>query len=782
MSISQDTFNQTTYYQQVVEDRPTHSFRLTIFDGAAKPVQVNLTSFRKNEINFGREVGNDIKLHSRYVSRLHGKIRLLNDQCIIEDLNSRNGLIYNGESIRSRIIEDGDFIRIDDGVETTTTGVLMVFSSQDNEVDWKTLILVNHSSTTIGRDPDCTVVLDHVSVSKIHAKIIARGSAYYLVDNDSTNGIMVNGKKVEGKVQLHEKDVILITNSKLIFGNGKLSYCCFKKGINLKAQNIVKTVKKFGKEQKVICNDVSLAINPCELVAIIGGSGTGKSTIMNLISGYDRPTSGSVSVNGADLYESYDVLKNIIGYVPQQDIVFDNLTVVDMLNYAAQLRLPKDFTSSERRSVVARAIDNVELTAHQEKLIKKLSGGQKKRVSIAVELLSSPNLFFLDEPASGLDPGTERNLMKTLRAMAVSGKTVILVTHSTLNLHLCDKIIFMGENGKLCFCGSYKEALQFFNVTDVVDVYNLVAENPQFYKEKYAQKQKNVFWPSGQSIPIEQKQSRRQDMLRQVVVLCRRHLNILLKDKARLLLILLLPPGLAWLISLVADGEQFVQYEMTKSLLFALSCSAFFLGVLNSIQEICKERPILKREYMTGLRMDSYISSKLFVMGLICGVQSLLLTVVFTFLIGAPDEGIMFTPAFEILITTFLTALAASAMGLFVSALFKNADKAMTVAPILLMPQLLFSGLIFELGGVTEIISWAVVCRFSMQGYGTTTNLNSLSTRLEQQGIYIEREIDTFFTFSRRNYTYSSLVLCLFVFVFAVLACCVLRSIKKEQG
>jgi len=778
--MNQDTFNQTTHYQEVVQDRSA-SFRLMIFDGIAKPTPVNLAGFNKREITFGREAGNDIRLYSSYVSRFHGRIRLINGQYIIEDLNSRNGLIFNGEAIRSRVIEDGDFIRIDDGVETTTTGVLMVFSSQDDAGDWKTFSLVNHMETTIGRDLCCTVVLDHVSVSKIHAKIITKKNTYFLLDNDSTNGIMVNGKKIEGMIQLHEKDVILITNSKLIYGNGKLSYCCFKKGINLSAENVVKIVKKFGKEQKIICNDVSLAINPCELVAIVGGSGTGKSTIMNCISGYNRPTTGIVVVNGVDLYKNYAALKNIIGYVPQQDIIFDKLTIIDMLNYAAQLRLPKDFTSRERLCVVARAIDNVELTVHQDKLIKDLSGGQRKRVSIAIELLSDPNLFFLDEPASGLDPGTERNLMKTLRAMAARGKTVIFVTHSTLNLHLCDKIVFMGEGGQLCFCGSYQEALQFFAQTDIVNVYNLVAENPQFYKAKYLLEQKHRS-RSAVSISVAPKYSRRQDMLRQLFVLCRRNLNILLKDKARLLLILLLPPGLALLISLVADGEQFVQYEMTKSLLFSLSCSAFFLGVLNSIQEICKERAILKREYMTGLRLDSYISSKLFVMGLICGIQSLLLVAVFTRLIGVPDGGIIFASFYELLLTTFLTALAASAIGLFVSALVKNADKAMAVAPILLIPQLLFSGLIFELSGATEIFSWLAVCRFSMQGYGTSANLNSLSTRLEQQGVYLAREIDSFFTFSQSNFVLSLLVLCLFVLVFAVLASFVLRVIKKEQS
>ncbi|MCL2828257.1 MAG: ATP-binding cassette domain-containing protein [Oscillospiraceae bacterium] len=777
--MSRDIFDQTTYYRQPEETHSAGSVRVTIFDGIAEPVELDLADFGKAVITFGREVGNDIQLRSHYVSRRHGQIRLVNGQCMIEDLDSRNGLIFNGESIRSRIVEDGDSIRIDDGVETTAQGVLMVFSRHDGESDWRTFRLANHMETTIGRDKGCDIVLDHVSVSKIHGKIIARGNAYYLVDHNSTNGIVVNGKKVEGKVQLHEKDVILITNSKLIFGGGKLSYCCFKKGISVDASHLV---KKVDRNRKTICNDVSLRVNPCELVAIVGGSGAGKSTVMNCISGYSLPTEGRVAVNGVDLYENYDALKNIIGYVPQQDIVFDNLTVADMLGYAAELRLPKDFTEQERRDVVTRVIDSVELTAHREKMIKNLSGGQKKRASIAVELLSDPNLFFLDEPASGLDPGTERNLMATLKAMAVSGKTVIFVTHSTLNLGVCDKIVFMGAGGNLCFYGTHDEALQFFGVADIVDVYNLMTNNPQVYKDKYLREQKNTDRHAGQKSSAMPKQSTGHGWAQQVAVLCKRHLHIMRNDRIRLLLILLQAPLLGALIALVADGEQFVQFEITRSLLFAMACSAFWIGILNSIQEICKERNILKREYMTGLRLDSYISSKIFVMGLVCAVQAFLLTTVFVLLVGQPDQGVMFGAYLELLLTTFLTALGASAMGLFVSSLFKNADRAMTVAPLLLMPQLLFSGMIFQLEGASELISWFTVCRFTMQAYGTTADLNSLPTRLEQQGIPIEREAESFFTFSWTNFTFSLLMLCVFVVVFSILAGYVLRSIKRERN
>ena len=777
--MSMDVFNQTTHYSPETENNDIALAQITVFDGTAKPVKFDLTGFGKSVVTFGREEDNDIQIRSLYVSRHHGHFRLMGDKWVIEDLHSKNGLNFSGISISGRILGDGNAIRIDDGVETTIGGVLLVFSCNSNETEWETITFTGDRNMTIGRDSACDIVLNHVSISKIHARLIIKDGQYYIIDNGSTNGIFVNGRKVEGRVQLHEKDVILITNSKLIFGSGKISFCCFKKGISVDAFGIV---KKVDKNRKIICNDVSLNIKPCELVAIIGGSGAGKSTIMNCISGYSIPTSGSVAVNGMDLYSNFNALKHIIGYVPQSDIVFDNLTVFDMLSYAAKLRLPKDISATERRNVINHVIDMVELTIRKDTLIKKLSGGQKKRASIAVELLSDPNLFFLDEPASGLDPGTERNLMKTLRNMTANGKTVIFVTHSTLNLHLCDKIVFMGAGGNLCFCGTYEEALRFFEVKDVVDVYNLITENSQKYREQYLQTQKtSIVGDRPSSMP---KKTKRHGGFRQVTILCQRHLHMLFNDHIRLLMLMLQAPLLATLIALVANGEQFNQYEMTKSLLFALSCSAFWIGILNSIQEICKERNILKREYMTGLRLGSYIFSKVLIMGIICTIQSVLLVSVFILMVGQPGRGVVLEnqPYLEIFATTFLTALAASAMGIFVSSLFKNADRAMTVAPLLLMPQLLFSGLIFTLEGASKIISWIAVCRFSMEAYGTTANLNSLEMRLQQQGFQIEHLAEEYFTFSRRHFAFALVVLCIFTFVFSVVAGIVLQNIKKEKN
>lgn len=775
-------FDKTTFYAEKAEQ--TTGSLITVFDGVGTPCTIDLSTFGKSFVYFGRGEQNDIILTSHLASAEHGRFVFkdgcwtIEDKAAYQKQASTNGLIYNNFSVISRDITDGDFIRIDDGIETVSEGVLFVFSSINSENKWQSLHLNNKHKLTIGRDNSSDILLPHISVSKCHAEISRETDGYYLVDKDSTNGVIVNNCPVSGKVKLHEKDVIVITNSKIIFTSQQIFYCCYKSGISVNASDIVIKRGK-GRKSFITCNHVNLNIKPGELVAVIGGSGAGKSTVLNAMCGYLKPNEGQVFINGVELYQNFDSLKKLVGYVPQSDIVYDNLTLHDMLMYTAKLRLPKDTTSTEREAAINKAIELVELSEKKNSLIKTLSGGQRKRASIAVELLSDPNLMFLDEPASGLDPGTERNLMQSLRTMADNGKTVILVTHSTLQLKMCDKIVFMGKGGNLCYYGSYDDALAFFGVSDIVDVYNMITDNSEYWHSKYTEYKTNTYKTNESAISASKTKKYH---LKQLCVLSARYIKLVMNDRQRLLLLLCQAPLLAVLISFVADGKPFEQYEMSKSLLFALSCSAFWVGMLNAIQEICKERTVMKREYMTGLSLTSYITSKIFVLGILCLIQSLLITGVFSVMVGLPDKGTVIAPFVEILITTFLTAVASTAMGLFVSSLFTNADRAMTVAPILLMPQILFSGLIFKLSGATEAISWLAVCRFSMEGYGTTANLNELPLKLQQEGIQIPHEAESFFDFTTTHLLTSWEILVVYTIIFLILARIVLAKIGKEKS
>ncbi|MDR3240274.1 MAG: ATP-binding cassette domain-containing protein [Clostridiales bacterium] len=770
---------QETRHQTLVRPKnasaPASMF-LTVFDGSADPYEMNLSVFGKDIITFGWDPANDIVLRSRVVSGLHGRLISLGGEYAIEGLGGENGLLFRGRHLKRMILNEGDAIQI----ENYVNNVLFFYSKQGGQI-WKNFMVSGAKEITIGRDASCDIQLENIRVSGQHAKIVFKRGQYYLAAHRTAGPLLVNGEKTEGWRPLFEKDLLLAASAKIVFSHAKIFYGGDVSGIRLEALGVTQKVKRSG---QIICNRVSLRVNSGELAAIAGGSGVGKTTLLNCLSGCSRPASGKVLLNGIDLYRHLNALRGIIGFVPQTDILYDRLTVYDMLYYTARLRLSSELSSQDLRDVIGSVLDSVDLTGKSNETIKDLSHGQRKRVSIAAELLASPSLFFLDEPVSGLDPGTERSLMNTLKKIAVSGRTVILVTHSTLRLALCDKLIFLGAGGQLCFYGSYPEALRFFGVDDITDVYAAAAENPEKWKNQYLsalpyaadQDQRDEI----EKLP-ELNNSVKKSWIRQTVILTQRQLQLLWNDKIRMLLILLQAPALSLLISFAADGRQFIQYRITKSLLFTLSCSAFWIGMLNSLQEIGKERSILWREYMTGLKLSAYIFSKVLIMAFICAVESFLLTTVFVCLIGQPTSGGAFLHPFaEMLIAVFLTALAASAMGLFVSAFFKSADKAAIAAPLLLLPQLLFSGLIFNLEGVTSILSWFAVCRWSMESLGTTANLNELEIATPP-GLPRTPGFEEFYLFAGDHLFWSWVHLEIFILAFSLLAGIVLRNSKLES-
>ena len=720
---------------------------LTIFEGNQPPRTINLGSFGKGCIYFGRDPRSDIVFTSPLVSTEHGRFVYRNGLWAIEDKvvykgqPSTNGLIYNNMRINGRNIFDGDFIRIDDKNGGVSSGVLFVFSSSGTSSRWTSTPVASNNRITIGRDNRCSIVLPHVSVSKLHATITRERDGYYISDNNSTNGVIVNNRRIRGKIKLHEKDVIVITNTKLIFTSKDIYYCSYKNGISVVASNIV-IERSSGRKHFVTCNHVDLDIKPGELVAIIGGSGAGKSTVLNAMCGYLPPNQGEVYINGVELYKNIDSIKKLIGYVPQSDIVYDNLTLYDMLKYAAKLRLPEDTSPQEMEAAISRAIKTVDLEEKKDSFIKSLSGGQRKRASIAVELLPDPNLIFLDEPASGLDPGTERSLMKSLRAMADSGKTVILVTHSTLQLKMCDKIVFMGKGGNLTFYGSYDEALKFFNVANIVDVYSMITDHADFWKAKYEKMNPPVRRAATAPPPAAKADKNK---FKQLIVISMRYLKLICNDRQRLLLLIGQAPLLAILIGIVTTESFLVTQITTKVVLFALSCAAFWVGMFNTIQEVCKERKILRREYMTGLSLTSYISSKMIVMAAMTFIQSLLLTVTFFTTVSIRfqnlpkpkelviPEGVFGLGIVEIFISVYLAALASAAMGLCVSSFFNNPDRAMTVAPILILPQILFSNTLIPLSDnfLMKLISSCITSKWSVQSMASSVDIGAKQSSVQ---------------------------------------------------
>jgi ABC-type multidrug transport system ATPase subunit len=474
---------------------------------------------------------------------------------------------------------------------------------------------------------------------------------------------------------------------------------------------------------------------------------------MNGMCGFSRISSGQIVFENEDLYKNYDALKNLVGYVPQQDIVHKDLTLYKMLYYTARMRMPVDTDDEERRKRIADVIEMVELGGKEDTLIKSLSGGQRKRASIAVELISDPTVFFLDEPSSGLDPGTERNLMYTLKNMTKRNKTVVVITHMTLNIGLCDKLIILGYGGRLCFFGTPDEALQFFGVQDFVDIYDQINTRSADWQQHFRNVRRDYVRPpaenAAQGESAYKKEKNKRSSLHQLGVLCARYLELTTADKKKLLILMLQAPLLGLLLTLVSYATDmtgavtvFTYSGEAKAMLFSLSCAAFWIGMLNAVQEICKERDIFNRERLANLKLMPYLLSKLIVLGGMCMIQSLTLIIVVGAIIGFPEaNGFGVNSVLGMYFTTFLTAFSAAALGLAVSSVSPNPDRAMTIAPIVLMPQILFSGIAFQLTDFSAFLSGIFNCRWSVRAFCILANINGLPADADATGTTFENVI-----------------------------------------
>ena len=742
---------QPTIYQEMPTDLRRASKVIVLAGNQFR--EYDLNHFGKDRIYFGRnEAQNDIVIPIGTVSGSHGKIKIQNGDIYVADLESSNGTYFFDGTQYVRMKPNkyykktrSDWIfRIDSQKKNSDHSAVVIFTNSETQGSWQCMPL-DEGLSTIGRASDNTIVMKPPNFSRHHAGIYRRENHYMLVDYNSMNGVYVNGVRIRGQQEIHEKDMIQIAGSLFLLNNGKLMYQTTISGVSLTLENICKTVGH-GRSRKRILNNVSCEIGNNEFVAIIGGSGAGKTTVMNAMSGFDSDISGRVYCNGIDLRRNFNTLKNMIGFVPQQDIIYENLTLQRMLYYTAKMKMPSDTSKAEIRARIHKVLEMVDLVQHAKTYIRKLSGGQKKRASIAVEMLADPGLFFLDEPTSGLDPDTEQSLMHTLAKLSKSeGKTIIMVTHTIQSIDLCDKVIFMGPGGKICYCGPPSEITNYFGKKSLVEVYNELAGNVDnwngyFLQNYYMEKQK--MQPSAEastqnSAAGMEKKGKQVSSFKQCLVLIARYFELIWNDKQRLLLLFIQPIAIAFLLAVVAVDDTFITYEDTRSIMFALSCSGIWIGLFNTIQEVCKERPILKREYMGNLRLWGYIVSKYVVQGVICFLQATLLVAIFLRLMKhSAEAGLYFAkPGMEIWITMILTIFASASMGLIVSSLMKNGDRAMAVAPFVLIIQLLFSGVLFTLDGMAEHVSKITVSRWAMECLGNITNLNKLTSRLSPGGV-----------------------------------------------
>ncbi len=712
-------------------------------------------------VYIGRESSRcQFELKDTKVSRLHAQISVSDDLAVtLTDENSTNGTFLRGKRIKKpTTLFPGDVLKLGDSEIRLTEYASAPAERRDNAdpaeqpppgmthmlgkggeyspaANFTRALPVRQAEINIGRDSSNDIVLDHPAVSRHHARLVFKEGKYVIYDLHSANGTYVNGQRVVNYTDLPPDSLVQIAGYRYFFDGRKLVEYDENTGqVRIEVKQLSTSVTLSDGTSRQLLDNISLLIEPREFVAVLGGSGTGKSTLLGALNGMRPATSGEILINGRNLYAEYGVFRSMIGYVPQDDIVHRDLTVEEVLTFSARLRMPDDTSPEEIRKTVEQVLADLELTASRDILVRNLSGGQRKRVNIGVELLTKPSLLFLDEPTSGLDPGLEKTMMEMLRKLADQGRTVILVTHATFNVSLCDKVIFLTEGGRLAFFGTPAESLSHFGASDFADIYKKIAvektpeqwvhefANSEAYRKHVLSRLTGLTKPiPGANIDSRTKRTRTSP-LRQWLTLTLRYSRLMSRDRRNILLLLLQPVVIAALLVMIffhsaptfrysdytpaeleitqqvmASGEvaavqEKIQAETSRRFDMSISVAlmvftAIWLGTSNAAREIVKEMPIYRRERLVNLRLNAYLLSKVAVLSVICLVQTIVFVAIISLGLGLPEY-------WSNVAAFFLIAVAGLMMGLTVSAIASNVDRATSAVPLLLVPQIILSGAI----------------------------------------------------------------------------------------
>ncbi len=503
-------------------------------------------------------------------------------------------------------------------------------------------------------------------------------------------------------------------------GSGKMS-----NGFNLEVRGIYQSISH--KKKKInLLEDINLSVKRGQFVAIVGCSGAGKTTLMNVLGGYTSPTNGKVFIDNVDYNKSSDIFKGDICYVPQKEILDQTLTLYKSLEYSLYLRV-KNMNKKKSKAIIETILKDLELLDKKDNLIRHLSGGEKKRAAIAMEMLTNPALFLLDEPTSGLDSNIEKKVMKKLRSIADTGRTVIITAHTVSNLYLCDKVIFMGVNGRICYDGTYQDIFKYFNVEEFVDIYDILKEDTMTWHDKYKENLKLKEIKEKES--ISNKNNDKVSFLLQTRVLTKRYINSLFNNKFFCAMVLLQPFVMSILICFASARDILKGYQLSVMVVAAYTLSSVWLGLFTSIQEIVKERDILKKEHMNNLNLASYIASKFIVFLLVCLYQSfVMITITYSiYLNPKPDTPLVLSTYIGLIIQYFLVSFSACTTGIFISSIVKSTRVTLTISPVFMMVQILFSNVFVPLTNMTEPLSNLIIGRWSAEGFGTILNLQSIA-------------------------------------------------------
>jgi ABC-type multidrug transport system ATPase subunit len=716
------------------------------------------------DVVIGRDVHADVRLPQPVVSRAHVVLRYLDFHWVAIDNASTNGMFVERQRVSSVDIRNGQTIHIGDPDGPRVTFELgsddaaavhppderpTTPTRRDGDVKTDVVSIVDTlvrvllpgvpaaappGSTTIGRELDNDIVIPDMLASRHHARLVPTAQGMQIQDT-SSNGTFVNGQRVKD-AYLRENDVVTIANVDFVFADGMLVRRAAPAATSggLEVRDVRVTIG--GK--RTLLDRVSFCAKPATLTAVIGPSGSGKSTLLNVIAGGTRPRGGAVSFDGHDVHAEYASLRNRIGLVPQDDVVHRQLAVDQALGYAAELRMSPDTTKDERQWVVRQVLEELELTPHAGTRVDKLSGGQRKRASVALELLTGPSLLILDEPTTGLDPALDQLVMKMLRQLADAGRTVVVVTHSLAYLDVCDQVLLLAPGGKTAFCGPPGELGQAMGTTDWADIFTDIGADPEAAHRRFLERAERPREPVVHAAPEHPAvlgKPVRTGLWRQFSTLARRQLRLIRADRGYFWFLVLLPFIVGLLPLAVAGHTGFGKAALEsaapnepKQIVVLLNLGAIFMGTALTIRELVGERVIFRREQAAGLSTSAYLAAKIAVFGAAAVVQSAILVLIVTapkIGKGPPLDGVVLgSPRLELFVDIAATCVAAAILGLLVSGLAQNTNQVLPLMVVTVMSQLVLAGgFIPVTNRPLDPVSWLLPARWGLAATASTTDL-----------------------------------------------------------
>ena len=727
------------------------------------------------EIVIGRHATADIVVDNAHVSRRHAALRLSRmGTWTLEDLQSAGGVHVDGRRLSVLTVDR----TLDVWLGRPHEGELLQLVVRALSPAGEPTLLpggIAPPCIRIGRAPENDLVVDDLMASRSHAEVRrTRSGRLGIIDLESHNGTYVNGSRVT-RAELTDGDAVGVGRKTFTVAGETLVELGRATSVAIE----VEAVSVCTPDGRTALTDVTFHAKAGSLTAIIGPTGCGKSTLLRAMTGA-VPAEGRVLYGGRDFFARFEELRCDVGLVPQDDVLHADLRLRDALLFAAELRFPADTSVADRAAGVDEVMASLGLAGRANVRIGKLSGGQRKRTNMALELLSRPQVLLLDEPTSGLDPACEKSVMELLVRLAANGTTVVVVTHSLDQLHMCDQVVALSESGRVAFVGPPAGLLPHFGRTDYADLFADLQRDPVPFTRP---------WTMGVRTPAPAPAPRRlQPRRRQLWTLVRRQLALLLADRRNLLFaaMAVLVPGLA-LLALVPRGvmdSATGPHREAFLLVAALTVAGCVVGFANSVRELVKERAIYARERAAGLSISAYVGSKVLVHGGITVVQCLALVRIATLSAAGPDASLILPiPWLELALTVAMAALAALALGLVVSAVVSTSEKANALIAVVFMVQWLFSGTAVSLQGKAPLqaIGYLTAANWGFAASSASTEVVSVSGRcdrselLERLGMALPLDCDPRWHASVAGWLSSVLVLLVLMAASLALTALVLR-------